>query len=90
MKTETLEEYLARGGKISYPKPTYPIVLPKVMKVATGRKKPTPPCGTNAKYSKGCRCDLCKEAKRVYQRFYNREVNKVKPENFRGKYKGEE
>lgn len=83
MKTETLEEFLARGGKIKYPKPTYPIVLQKTMKVSTGRKKPTPPCGTLAKYARRCRCELCTEAKRIYQRHYNRKVNGIDEKDFR-------
>lgn len=78
-KTETLEEYLARGGKISYPKPIYPIVLKTTITVFTGRKKPTPPHGTRQRYnSDKCRCDLCREAHKIYAREYNRQRNNVK------------
>lgn len=45
----------------------------------TQARRPQDPCGTNAKYARGCRCELCVEARAASARkYYNPDVRKAK------------
>ena len=85
-KTETLEEYLARGGKIKYPKVLYPLPS-RSFKLWGSEQDKKPAHGTHARYSNyKCRCEMCKEANRTYHRNYYRNVNDIPEEKFKGEY----